>query len=119
MIFNCAPDDASTRQQPLHQQNLRISTPDSGILDEDEVLHSPVPQTIWLLCIPSSDRVVAGTDSDLTNANQMKRQHPDSAVFMKMKQDTYPHSFIWEIVNTLKIEIMNYGVSRPQPDKLF
>ena len=91
---------------------------DSGVIDEqpdDSV--SGTSDNLVTANIPSSDRVVAGSDIDMTNANRNDRAiagkssiHDDSTGSVST-----PVFYLGD-THKLRIEIMNIGVSRPQPD---
>ena len=117
--FSCAPADASAETTAsTSAESLNIHPLDSGILDEDvSSSFSGTSDNLVTSSIPSSDRVVAGTDSDPTNANQdEKAASGQRSIYENETGYVSTPIFYLGNKNKLEIEIMNYDVPRPQPD---
>lgn len=117
--FSCAPADASAETTAsTSAESLNIHPLDSGILDEDVSSSlSGTSDNLVTSSIPSSDRVVAGTDSDPTNANQdEKAASGQRSIYENETGYVSTPIFYLGNKNKLEIEIMNYDVPRPQPD---
>lgn len=117
--FSCAPVDASAETTAsTSAESLNIHPLDSGILDEDVSSSlSGTSDNLVTSSIPSSDRVVAGTDSDPTNANQdEKAASGQRSIYENETGYVSTPIFYLGNKNKLEIEIMNYDVPRPQPD---
>ena len=116
--FSCVAADSTTDTAAYADEALVTQSPDSGVLDSaSDISLSGTSDNLVTSSIPSTDRVIAGTDSDSTNANRNDRSiSGKSGIYDGETGNVSTPVFYLGDKNKLKIEIMNYGVSRPQPD---
>ena len=116
--FSCVSMEVSAETSAYMDDSLLTHSLDGGILDEDaDTSLSGTSDNLITSSIPSSDRVVAGTDSDPTNANQnQSAASGQRSVYENETGHVSTPIFYLGDKYKLKIEIMNYDVPRPQPD---
>ena len=116
--FSCVTADSTTDTAAYADESLVTQSPDSGVLDSaSDISLSGTSDNLVTSSIPSTDRVIAGTDSDSTNANRNDRSiSGKSGIYDGETGNVSTPVFYLGDKNKLKIEVMNYGVSRPQPD---
>ena len=72
--FSCVAADSTTDTAAYADEALVTQSPDSGVLDSaSDISLSGTSDNLVTSSIPSTDRVIAGTDSDSTNANRNDR----------------------------------------------
>ena len=116
--FSCVSMEESVETSAYMDDSFLTQSLDSGVLDEDaDTSLSGTSDNLVTSSIPSSDRVVAGTDSDPTNANQnQSAASGQRSVYENETGHVSAPVFYLGDKNKLKIEIMNYDAPRPQPD---
>ena len=116
--FSCVAADNTAETAAYADETLITQSLDSGVLDgESDTSLSGTSDNLVTSSIPSTDRVIAGTVSDSTNANRNDRTFSGkSGIYDGVTGNVSTPVFYLGDKNKLKIEIMNYGISRPQPD---